>query len=141
MKRGGPIKADPEKLRAWQQRSRVELARGRPERKTAIKKRNPKRRQSEFARCYGSRERVRAIKKNPCCNCGRRPSENAHTEGGGAGRKAGWETVADLCGACHRTAKKSLHNLGSAAAFKREHGTDLIARARWLAENLKPETE
>ena len=109
------------------------------DRTTPVKKRNPKRRQSEFARCYGSKERVQAIKALPCWNCRKRHAENAHTESGGTGRKAGWETVVDLCGVCHRTGSSSLHNLGSVDAFDREHGTDLRARAQWLAENLPPE--
>ena len=92
-----------------------------------------RRTRKEFDRIYGSRERVRKINAMPCCNCGKYPSENAHTEGGGTGRKAGWRTIADLCAWCHRLAPNSYHALGSAEAFRLEHGTDLIARAAVLA--------
>lgn len=85
---------------------------GRPQRKTAMRKRNPKRRVSEFARCYHSRERVRFVKGLACVACvalhplfvfvknGER--DNAHTVTDGAGRKAGYETIVPLCRSHHR---------------------------------------
>lgn len=84
--------------------SRTPLRRGAaPKKRTPIKKRNPKRRQSEFARCYHSKERVLFVKSLPCAWCAklRLPiqcgaTENAHTEGGGAGRKAHYTTIAPL---------------------------------------------
>lgn len=71
---------------------------------------NKKRKAKEFARAYHSVERVEFVKDQPCKACHRLfASENAHVLGnGGAGRKAGYETIAPLCGAvagtigCHR---------------------------------------
>lgn len=67
-----------------------------------IKPRNAKRRQSEFARCYGSKERVAWIRAYPCVWCFSFPSDNAHTESAGMGYKAGYETIVPLCRSCHR---------------------------------------
>lgn len=97
-----------------------------------------KRKPSEFARIYGSKRRVEAIKALACHACHREPAENAHIESGGMGRKADWTKIVDLGRKCHRTGKKSLHNLGSVEAFDREHGTRLRERAAFLAEFLKP---
>lgn len=93
---------------------------------------------SEFRRIYGSKDRVLAIKALACYACGGWPAENAHTENGGTGRKAGWETIVDLCRSCHRTGKHSLHNLGSVELFDARWGTSLRERAAFLAEFLKP---
>src|SRR5262245_56204301 len=103
-------------------------------RRTPIKKRNPKRRQSEFVRCYGSKERVAAIRALSCYGCFKEPAENAHIENGGMGRKAGWETIVDLGRKCHRR----LHELGSVELFDAEKGTDLRARAAFLTQALRP---
>lgn len=84
---------------------------GRISRKTKPKARNVKRRQSEFARCYGSRQRVEWVKSLPCMGCvtywpiSPSPgwlSENAHTVTGGAGRKADADTIIPLCTNHHR---------------------------------------
>ena len=78
-------------------RRRHPLARGAPPRK-----RNPKRRECEFRRCYLSRAFVRFTQCQPCAACGSTEgSECAHTEGGGMSRKSGWETIAPLCSRCH----------------------------------------
>lgn len=72
---------------------------------------NAKRRASEFARCYGSKERVEWVKSLPCVGCATywpiQPSpgwvsENAHTVTGGKGRKADADTIVPLCAAHHR---------------------------------------
>jgi hypothetical protein len=72
------------------------LARKTPLRRTAMK-RGKGRKPSEFARIYGSKERVEWIKSLPCVGCGATPSDNAHTVSGGKGRKADAETIAPLC--------------------------------------------
>lgn len=58
------------------------------------------RKPSEFARIYGSKERMEFVKSLPCAACGVVGySENAHLLGsGGLSRKAGYETIAPLCG-------------------------------------------
>jgi hypothetical protein len=81
-------------------------------RKTPLKRGQPpkpvnrKRRASEFARCYGSRARVAWIKNRPCIACGEFEPfviiDNAHSVGGGAGRKSGYETVVPLCRQHHQ---------------------------------------
>jgi len=61
-----------------------------------------KRKPSEFARIYGSKERVAWVKALPCIICTNRPCENAHTESGGMARKAGYATIVPLCRIHHR---------------------------------------
>lgn len=113
----------------------TELRRGPgPKSRKRMKAVNRKRRASEFARAYGSVERVRAMKMRPCDGCGRlphedAPNENAHIEGGGAGRKADYFKVVTLCPECHRL----WHYLGSTEAFDEWRGTDLRATAAQLA--------
>lgn len=54
---------------------------------------------SEFARIYGSKERVLFVKRLKCCCCGRIGwTENAHIENGGMGRKADYTKIIPLCG-------------------------------------------
>ena len=73
-----------------------------------MKKRNPKRRQSEFARCYHSKERVEFVRALNCVACAAKgristsQSDNAHVENGGAGRKAGYDKIAPLCRIHHQ---------------------------------------
>lgn len=73
-------------------------------RKTPVKKRNAKRRESEFARCYHSRERVAFVKSLPCAakswEC-RGAIHNAHTATGGIAWKAAASTIAPLCATHH----------------------------------------
>jgi hypothetical protein len=99
----------------------------------AARARKAERLAREFARKYGSEERVQEIRRRTCCVCKKEPAENVHTENGGTGRKAGWETIVDLGANCHTLDPRSLHRLGSVEAFDREHATDLRARARYLA--------
>ena len=66
----------------------------------AKKKRDEARKAREFARKYGSIERVFYISEClacavPGCNAG--PQDNAHTQTGGTGRKADSTTVIPLC--------------------------------------------
>lgn len=76
-------------------------------RRSSVKPRNAKRRASEFARCYGSKERVVFVRSLPCLACigiaplllftAHGPSDNAHTVSGGKGRKADADTIVPLC--------------------------------------------
>lgn len=73
----------------------------------------------------------------PCqCGCGR-PSECFHhlmaPAPGKVGRRDHWFGVG-LTHECHNLGTKSVHLLGSEAAFQREHGVDLVAVA---VENLR----
>lgn len=121
-----------------------------PKQKKRPKASNPKRRAKEFARCYHSVERVEWVKARPCQVCLKiGVSENAHTIGGGAGRKAGYETIAALCGrhqwadefvvGCHG----QLHALGP-RLFQERYRVDLAQlaatlQAKWRA-HLNGET-
>lgn len=92
-----------------------------------VKPRNAKRRESEFARAYHSRARVRWVKSLSCIVCGinakvaailglctkARVSDNAHTETGGMGRKAGYQTIVPLCREHHRAYDEHLHPFAS----------------------------
>lgn len=66
-----------------------------------VKKRNGKRHAAEWRRAYGSPERVKWITTVPCLMCGSLPSQNAHLESGGMGRKADAESIIPLCERCH----------------------------------------
>lgn len=62
-----------------------------------------KRSAAEYRRIYGSRERVEFVKSLPCAWCVARgrvrmcgPSENAHVENGGMGRKADHTKIVPL---------------------------------------------
>lgn len=71
-----------------------------------IRKRNPKRKVSEFARTYHSKERVQFVKSLPCYVMGSLGStENAHVcdDGSkGMGRKSGYRCIAPLGQIPHR---------------------------------------
>lgn len=68
----------------------------------AVRKQNPKRKASEFKRCYGSKERVLFVKGLPCSACGDVGySENAHVPPkgeAGTGYKADYRFIVPLCG-------------------------------------------
>lgn len=102
---------------------------GGPSRGGRINPRNEERRDAEWKRAYGSEERVRWVQGLPCLACGSRPSENAHTETGGMGRKADAETIVPLCPDCHR----QLHEEG-ADTWQERTGLDLKADARRIEE-------
>lgn len=92
-----------------------------------IKKR--KRKASEWSRIYGSKARVEWVKSLPCSVrlCAvltAAPSENAHIETGGMGRKANADTIIPLCRGHHRL----LHSWGS-VTFQRMCRIDLAAAA------------
>ncbi len=76
-----------------------------------IDRRRKVRTRSDFARIYGSRARVAWVKHQPCIVCvalsplfGRTDgsSHNAHTETGGMGYKADYDTIVPLCASHHR---------------------------------------
>lgn len=85
-----------------------------------IKKVNRKRKDREFARAYHSKERVLFVKSLGCLycrmtfGCSAYPDvHNAHTENGGSGRKAGYETIIPLCATHHRAYDEHLPPLAS----------------------------
>jgi hypothetical protein len=102
------------------------------------KRRNAKRKPSEFARCFGSKARVQFVKSLPCCVTGRRGGiDNAHVirDGSeGMGRRGGFACIAPL--------RHELHSLlhTSPARFTERYGTPDFAKAaaeteqRWRVE-------
>lgn len=101
-------------------------------RRIARKPRKP----SEFARIYGSRERVRWVKAQPSVASGKRPCVNAHTVTGGTQYKAGFETIVPLT---HYEHTAELHQWGK-ERFEKHYGIDLdaaaVETARRYAESL-----
>lgn len=91
----------------------------------------------EFARIYGSRERLAWVKAHPCVFCGRIPCDNAHVTNGGTGRKADAEFIVPACSdyfdrtlermvtGCHHEMD---HGAGK-AAMERHHDLDLLEAA------------
>lgn len=75
-------------------------------RKTAVKKKNARRKASEFERCYLSKERVEFVKSLPCFASGVRGNiDNAHVARDGSegmGRKGGYRCIAPLSREAHR---------------------------------------
>lgn len=96
---------------------------------------NRQRRAKEFARAYGSKERVHWIQSLACLVCLARPSENAHTPSrSGMGRKGDACTIVPLCSGCHHR----LHQVGL-ETFQRETNLDLaqcaeIIDAAWRSQ-------
>ena len=63
-----------------------------------VKRKNVARKNQEWARAYGSPERVQWFKSQPCILCGAEDfTANAHTVGGGGSRKGPAESVIPLC--------------------------------------------
>ncbi|HSH44398.1 MAG TPA: hypothetical protein VK966_00945 [Longimicrobiales bacterium] len=96
-----------------------------PRTRTALPKRNPARRDREWARAYGSEDRVAWVQRQPSVVSGKRPCVNAHVRTGGTGRKADARWIVPLTWEEH----EDLHRVG-VATFQREHGVDLEAEAR-----------
>lgn len=107
MKRGGPLKADPSTTRAWQDRSRTELDRGKP-----VKKVNAKRKAKRVAddHTYGSFYRY--VCSLPCAVGGEGDECLGDVVGhhlrsvGAGGRDAG--NLSPLCVRHHRM----IHDMG-----------------------------
>jgi hypothetical protein len=132
VKRTGRLHTDPAKLRAWIARSRPLANTRPPERRTPMRKSNPKRKLERFARAYGSPGRVAWVRSLACVGDGcREPSEAAHLRSRGAGG-----TADDLFPAC-RSHHSEQHRIGM-REFQARHGIDLsgVAAAvalRWRA--------
>jgi hypothetical protein len=79
--------------------------------RSPVRKRNPKRQRSEFARAYGSKERAEWVRSLRCVVRGcLGASENVHIATGGVSRKADAERIVPMC-RLHHTA---LHGGGQA---------------------------
>lgn len=109
-------------------RSRKALAR-----RTKVKRVNRNRRKKEWARAYGSKERVAFVQSLPSVAGGIGPCENAHIVTGGMGRKADYCLIVPLTPEEHR----DLHVVGP-RRFEELCNIDLEAcaaftEAAWLA--------
>jgi hypothetical protein len=93
MNRTKPLKSDPEKVRAWQRKSRKPIAK-----KTSIKKRNRNRHAKNHVRSHGESPRIEFVKALPCLVCGYSPCEVAHVGNGGMSRKSDASKTVPLCG-------------------------------------------
>lgn len=112
-----------------------------------VRKKNAKRRESEFARCYHSKARVLFVKSLPCFATGKRgQSDNAHvTRDGseGMGRKGGYRCIAPLTREAHRlldtnparfTERFGEFDFDAMAAWTEEQWLNSAARATWERE-------
>ena len=77
-----------------------------------------------FARSFHSDQRVKFVQSLPCRVCGSVPSENAHTQGGGTGRKGPYQSIIPLCPRHHQEAHQHGHK-----TFATRHGINLEALA------------
>lgn len=100
-----------------------------------VKRVNRKRKASEFARCYGSDERVQWVSEQWCvvrrtgvhnylCATSSK-RHNAHIETGGAGRKADADKIVPLCPYHHRMLDETLGR----TAFERMYKISLMELA------------
>lgn len=117
-------------------------------RRGRVKATNAKRRLKEWARAYGSEERVAFVKALGCLVAGRGvdacfgPVDVAHVATGGMGRKADASLTVGLCRGHHC----EQHQYGT-ARFGEKYGVDLVVCAaqvewRWqrhLASSRAPE--
>ena len=115
-----------------------------PMKRGRVKPVNTKRRAKNFARAYGSKERVAFVKRMRCVvgrlyahgRCSG-PIDVAHTEGGGVGYKADASTTVPLCRYHHQ----NLHLWGR-RSFELAYGVHLEAEAKAvesLFRQLHPE--
>jgi hypothetical protein len=135
---------DPEKLKAWRERSRG-LARGEgPKRKTWLRKRNPERCAETFERNFGKLRRAWIVSLG-CLIAGHRlhrcegKLEAAHAIARGAGgAKGNRRHLVCLCTAAHKEAGER-PGIGRGpgtkrARFEAKYAIDLIAKAAEIAE-------
>jgi hypothetical protein len=74
-----PLEPDPEKVKAWLEKSRQEL------KKSPLKRANKKRREALFKRSFLSKERVKWVRAQPSVVSGRTPCIGHHVKSRGAG--------------------------------------------------------
>ena len=95
-----------------------------PRRGAPPKKRNQARRNREWSRAYGSKERQAFVQSLPCIVCGYVPCDPAHIKGDGASRKADARYTVPLCRLHHA----EQHQFG-VETFGARHGLDLESLA------------
>jgi hypothetical protein len=104
-----------------------------------MKRENPERRRSERERAYGPPERRAWIKTLPCVAClslspffaaASGPSDNAHVETDGMGRKADYTRIVPLCRNHHR--RYDEHRV----PFDKQAARDAIAKVAARVERM-----
>ena len=103
-----------------------------------VKARNAQRHAKEWARAYHSPARVRWVAAQPCVVCGMTPSENAHIQTGGMGRKANYQYIVPMCSTAHR----NFHQHGREFGDSRSLDLPALARLteqRWLEHQRRQE--
>lgn len=78
-----------------------------------MKRRSNAQKNANWARAYGSAERVEWVGLRPCVFCHRvgteeRPNQNAHVKNGGTSRKADARWIVPACHGCHGDAHQGL---------------------------------
>jgi len=87
---------------------------------------------ADWARVFGSKERVEWVKQLNCVACGTTPCENAHVRNGGTGRKADARWIVPACARCHRLGSISMHN--GIKTFQAHWKIDLTEKAAQTEE-------
>lgn len=139
-----PLKRDPDKQRAWRQRSKGLKRTGGPKRtgglkRTPIARKNPERRAKMFERNFGERgDPVRAMmclasghRSDPCSG----PIQACHAIARGMGGvKGDRRCLVPLCAKHHRASGE--HGTSQREAFEKKHKIDLVAEAERIAKEL-----
>lgn len=129
LERRTPLRADPEKARAWERRSRKPLPR-------------EGRRAKRLRRLGLIDEAYRAwIRRAHCLGCAAWPSEAAHVRR----RWNGWHdwlpdgagNLVPLCKCCHNLADGRVPNHGGRRQFEEDTGLELATAAAELGERYK----
>jgi hypothetical protein len=134
-------KSRPKKLKKPLRRSPVKRGQ-KPIKRTPIRKK--KRSASEFARIYGSKERVLFIKSLPCVMANwvgqqcEGVTENAHTEIEGMGRKAGYLTIVPACHIHNDKVRRLFRDIRQSLASQTEMRWQDFSASRALPAAVKP---
>lgn len=101
-----------------------------PKRGKRVRRANVARKRREFARVYGSADRVAFVQSLSCFACdaigmeSKWPVQNAHICGGGGSRKADRDKIIPLCAAHH-----TLMHMTGTRHFAERFSLDLLAGA------------
>lgn len=128
------MKRDPEKLRAWQQRSKP-MTRGGNRTRSRLNPTNPERKAKTFARNFGTRGE--AIREMECLVQGCwRPTEAAHLKGarGMGGANGDRRGLGPLCRTHHEESGE--RRTTQRFEFEERHQLDLEAEADRIAIEL-----
>lgn len=82
----------------------------------------------DFARVYGSPERVAWLQSLPCIACYATPSQVSHVKSGGVARKGDAQFTVPMCHACHQEYHQHGHT-----TFEGKYEIDLLAVAANVA--------